>query len=91
MGYSQLRERQAVDAGYWHLYRYNPELEKEGGNPFTLDSKEPKESFKEFLMGEVRYASLTKTFPKIAKDLFDKAEKEAKAKYEKYHTMAEVK
>ncbi len=91
MGCTQLREKQAVDAGYWHLYRYNPELKKEGGNPFILDSKEPKESFKEFLMGEVRYASLTKTFPEIAKDLFDKAEKEAKAKYEKYQAMAEVK
>jgi len=90
MGCTQLREKQAVDAGYWHLYRYNPELEKEGKNPFTLDSKEPKESFKEFLMGEVRYASLTKTFPEIAKDLFDKAEKGARAKYEKYQAMAEV-
>ena len=69
----------------------NPELKKEGGNPFILDSKEPKESFKEFLMGEVRYASLTKTFPEIARDLFGKAEKEAKAKYERYRAMAEVK
>jgi len=91
MGCTQLREKQAVDAGYWHLYRYNPELKKEGGNPFILDSKEPKESFKEFLMGEVRYASLTKTFPEIARDLFGKAEKEAKAKYESYRAMAEVK
>jgi pyruvate-ferredoxin/flavodoxin oxidoreductase len=90
MGCSQLREKQAVDAGYWHLYRYNPELEKEGKNPFVLDSKEPTEPFKEFLMGEVRYASLTKTFPEIAKDLFGKAEKEAKAKYEKYRAMAEA-
>ncbi|MBU4482957.1 MAG: pyruvate:ferredoxin (flavodoxin) oxidoreductase [Actinobacteria bacterium] len=91
MGCTQLREKQAVDAGYWHLYRYNPEMKKEGKNPFTLDSKEPTESFREFLMGEVRYASLTKTFPEIAKDLFGKAEEEAKAKYEKYRAMAEVK
>jgi pyruvate-ferredoxin/flavodoxin oxidoreductase len=91
MGCTQLREKQAVDAGYWHLYRYNPELKKEGKNPFTLDSKEPTESFREFLMGEVRYASLTKTFPEIAKDLFGKAEEEAKSKYEKYRAMAEVK
>jgi len=91
MGCSQLREKQAVDAGYWHLYRYNPEIEKEGKNPFTLDSKEPTESFREFLMGEVRYASLTKTFPEIAKDLFGKAEKQARAKYEKYRLMAEAK
>lgn len=91
MGCTQLREKQAVDAGYWHLYRYNPELKKEGKNPFILDSKEPTESFKEFLMGEVRYASLTKTFPEIARDLFGKAEEEAKAKYESYRAMAEVK
>ncbi len=90
MGCSQLREKQAVEAGYWHLYRYNPELEKEGKNPFVLDSKEPTEPFKEFLMGEVRYASLTKTFPEIAKNLFGKAEKDAKAKYEKYRAMAEA-
>ena len=90
MGCSQLREKQAVEAGYWHLYRYNPELKKEGKNPFILDSKEPVEPFKEFLMGEVRYASLTKTFPEIAKNLFDKAEQDAKAKYEKYRAMAET-
>ena len=91
MGCSLEREKKAVDAGYWHLYRYNPELKKEGANPFILDSKEPTESFKEFLMGEIRYASLTKTFPEIAKDLFGKAEEDAKAKYEKYRTMAEAK
>jgi len=91
MGCTQLREKQAVNAGYWHLYRYNPEMKKEGKNTFTLDSKEPTESFREFLMGEVRYASLTKTFPEIARDLFGKAEEEAKAKYEKYRAMAEVK
>jgi len=91
MGCSIEREKKAVDAGYWHLYRYNPELKKEGLNPFILDSKEPTESFREFLMGEIRYASLTKTFPEIAKDLFGKAEEDAKAKYEKYRVMAEVK
>jgi pyruvate-ferredoxin/flavodoxin oxidoreductase len=89
MGKSQLREKQAVDAGYWHLYRHNPLLENDGSNPFILDSKEPKESFRDFLMGEVRYSSLTKTFPEIAEDLFTRAEKNAKAKYEKYKAMAE--
>jgi len=89
MGCSQQREKEAVEAGYWHLYRYNPELTKEGKNPFILDSKKPTASFKDFLMGEVRYASLTKTFPDIAKDLFGKAEKEAKEKYEKYRAMSE--
>lgn len=91
MGCTQLREKEAVDAGYWHLYRYNPELEKNGENPFILDSKEPKESFREFLMGEVRYASLTKTFPEIAEELFSRAEKEAREKYNKYKKMAESK
>jgi len=89
MGCSQQREKEAVEAGYWHLYRHNPELAKEGKNPFILDSKKPTASFKDFLMGEVRYASLTKTFPDIAKDLFDKAENEAKEKYEKYRVMSE--
>ncbi|MBN2072891.1 MAG: pyruvate:ferredoxin (flavodoxin) oxidoreductase [Actinobacteria bacterium] len=90
MGYSQLRQKQAVDSGYWHLFRYNPLLKKEGLNPFQLDSKEPKESFREFLMGEVRYASLTKTFPDIAEELFEKAEKMAGEKYEKYRAMSEA-
>jgi pyruvate-ferredoxin/flavodoxin oxidoreductase len=89
MGCSQQREKEAVEAGYWHLYRHNPELAKEGKNPFILDSKEPKASFKDFLMGEVRYASLTKTFPDIAKDLFNKAEQAARERYEKYRSMAE--
>jgi len=91
MGHSQLREKQAVEAGYWHLYRYNPELKKEDKNPFILDSREPNESFIDFLMGEVRYASLTKTFPENAKKLFKKAELEANEKYESYKKMSEVK
>lgn len=88
MGKTQLREKQAVDAGYWHLYRYNPLLKNSGANPFVMDSGKPKESFKEFLMGEVRYASLTKTFPGIAEDLFTMAEKDAAEKYEKYSELA---
>jgi pyruvate-ferredoxin/flavodoxin oxidoreductase len=87
----QLRQKQAVNSGYWHLYRYNPELKKAGENPFILDSKEPKESFREFLMGEVRYASLVRTFPDIAEELFSQAEKDAREKYEKYKKMAETK
>jgi len=88
MGKTQTREKQAVDAGYWHLYRFNPELKSQGRNPFILDSQEPKESFRDFLMGEVRYFALTKTFPEIAEELFDKAEKDAKEKYENYKKMA---
>jgi len=90
MGKTQLREKQAVDAGYWHLYRFNPLLKNSGANPFILDSKQPKESFREFLMGEVRYASLTKTFPEIAEDLFSRAEIDAGEKYEKYSALAKA-
>jgi len=89
MGKAQLRQKQAVESGYWHLYRYNPVLKDDGSNPFILDSKEPKESFRDFLMGEVRYASLTKTFPEIAEELFSKAAEDAKEKYEKYKAMAQ--
>ncbi len=89
MGTSQLVEKRAVDAGYWHLYRHNPLLKEEGKNPFVLDSKEPSAPFKDFLMSEVRYASLIKTFPDRAEKLFEKAEKEAKERYEQYKKMAE--
>ena len=81
--------KDAVNAGYWHLYRYNPQLKEEGKNPFILDSKEPKESFRDFLMGEVRYAQLTTAFPDIAEELFDMAEQNAKDRYETYKNLAE--
>lgn len=90
MGKSQEQEKKAVEAGYWHMYRFNPELKKEGKNPFSLDSKEPKADFKAFLMSEVRYASLTKTFPEIAEELFLKAEEDAKERYESYKQLAEM-
>jgi pyruvate-ferredoxin/flavodoxin oxidoreductase len=89
MSHSQLRQKQAVDAGYWHLFRYNPDAKLQGENPFKLDSKEPKESFREFLMGEVRYSSLAKTFPDIAEKLFSEAETEATEKYKVYKSMAD--
>lgn len=88
MGCSQLEEKRAVEAGYWHLYRYNPLLKEEEKNPFILDSKEPTESFKDFLMGEVRYSSLTRTFPEIAEKLFEAAEKDAQERYETYKRLA---
>uniref|UniRef100_UPI00356987BC thiamine pyrophosphate-dependent enzyme n=1 Tax=Lutispora sp. TaxID=2828727 RepID=UPI00356987BC len=90
MGRTQANAQQAVEAGYWHLYRYNPELKAQGKNPFTLDSKEPKASFRKFLDGQVRYTSLTATFPEIAEELFAKAEEVAKEKYENYKKMAEA-
>ncbi len=88
MGLSQEEEKKAVETGYWPLYRYNPLLKREGKNPFILDSKEPKGDFKEFLMGEVRYSSLTRTFPENAKILFKKAEEDMKERYETYRHMA---
>jgi pyruvate-ferredoxin/flavodoxin oxidoreductase len=89
MGKSQLEEKLAVECGYWHLYRYNPLLEKEGKNPFTLDSKEPDWSkFQDFLMGEVRYTSLKMEFPAIASDLFKAAEENARWRYNSYKRMA---
>jgi len=88
MSCSQLEEKKAVESGYWHLYRYNPLLKAEGKNPFTLDSKPPKSSFKEFLTGEVRYSALEKTFPERAKILFEEAEKQAHETYKIYEKMA---
>ena len=89
MGFSQMEMKKAVDCGYWHLYRYNPLLADEGKNPFILDSKEPTASFRDFLMGETRYAALTRTFPDVAEDLFAKAEANAKKKYSIYKKLAE--
>ncbi len=88
MGRAQANIKQAVDAGYWQLYRYNPALKEEGKNPLTLDSKEPVASFQDFIKGQVRYTSLMSQFPEIAGELFAKAEKEAKEKYETYKNMA---
>lgn len=89
MGKSQAEEKKAVESGYWHLYRNNPMLEAEGKNPFVLDSKEPKwENFQDFLLGEVRYTSLQKSFPEEAKELFEAAEENAKWRYKAYKRQA---
>ena len=90
MGTSMNQEKFAVDTGYWHLYRYNPELKAQGKNPFQLDSKEPKEDFQKFINSEVRYTSLKNTFPDIADDMFAKAEEHAKERYAGYKRMAEA-
>jgi pyruvate-ferredoxin/flavodoxin oxidoreductase len=89
MGKSQEEEKRAVEAGYWFLYRYDPRLKAQGKNPFVLDSKEPKGDFKGFLNGEIRYSALTRTFPKNADALFEKAEKQMREKYEMYRGLAE--
>ncbi|WP_294362470.1 pyruvate:ferredoxin (flavodoxin) oxidoreductase [uncultured Clostridium sp.] len=85
---SQEEAKKAVECGYWGLYRYNPSL-KGTKNPFSLDSKEPKASFREFLMGEVRYASLAKAFPEQAEALFEKTEKDAMERLAGYKRLAE--
>jgi len=89
MGTSILEEKRAVEAGYWHLYRFNPDLRKEGKNPFILDSKEPSNDFKEFIHGEVRYSQLMNVFPDVAGEMFDLAEEHAQERYERYRKLAE--
>jgi len=84
-------QKKAVDAGYWHLYHFNPDLIDQGKNPFSLDSKAPSASFREFIMGEVRYSSLLNTFPDSAEELFVGAEKYAKVRYESYKRLADQK
>ena len=87
MGRSMSNMAQAVESGYWHLYRYNPMLAENGKNPFTLDSKEPKSDFRDFLMGQIRYSSLYKQFPEQAEELFNKAEKDSRRRYEYYKKL----
>ena len=85
MGKSQHEEALAVECGYWHLWRFNPLLAKEGKNPFQLDSKEPNwANFKDFLLGEVRYLSVKKAYPNEAEELFSEAERMAKVRYQTY-------
>ena len=89
MSNTPYEEKRAVESGYWHLYRYNPDLKVAGKNAFSLDSKEPNSNLKEFLMGEVRYASLAKAFPEIAEELFAKTEEDAKERYERYKKLSQ--
>ncbi len=89
MGRTQAQAKAAVEAGYWHNYRFNPQLEAEGKNPFTLDSKEPDWSkFQAFLKSEVRYTSLVQAFPQHAEELFKAAEYNAKWRYQNYKRLA---
>jgi pyruvate-ferredoxin/flavodoxin oxidoreductase len=88
MSNGQAEMKKAVEAGYWQLYRYNPELAEQGKNPFTLDSKDPTGNYQEFISGETRYKSLAKTHPEIAQQLFERAEIEAKQRLETYKAKA---
>ncbi len=90
MGRSQQEEANAVACGYWSLWRYNPDAELEGKNPFTLDSKAPDwDKFEDFLKGEVRYASLLKQYPAEAAELFAAAKKNAQWRYNNYRRLAQ--
>ncbi|MBD5180049.1 MAG: pyruvate:ferredoxin (flavodoxin) oxidoreductase [Bacteroidales bacterium] len=90
MGKSQQEEARAVECGYWHLWRYNPAVEAEGKNPFSLDSKEPQwDKFEDFLKGEVRYASVLKQYPAEAQELFNAARDNAKWRYNNYRRLAQ--
>jgi pyruvate-ferredoxin/flavodoxin oxidoreductase len=83
MANCQAEMKKAVESGYWQLFRFNPALKAEGKNPFSLDSKEPTGDYQAFINNEARYTRLAQQFPERAKELFEKAEATAKAKYER--------
>ena len=87
MSQSVNQQERAVESGYWHLYRFNPELKEQGENPFSLDSDEPTESLSDFLLSEVRFTSLKQEFPEIAEQLFEQAEEDARDRYETYKRL----
>ncbi len=89
MGTSVRQQKRAVEAGYWHLYRYNPLLKREGKNPFILDSREPKTEYKEFISSEIRFSQLENVYPDIAPDLYMLSQSNAAERYERYKKLAE--
>ena len=89
MNKAQENIRDAVDCGYWHLYRFNPSLKEQGKHPFILDSKEPSESFRDFILNQVRYSSLKTEFPDKANEMFSLAERNARERYETYVKLLE--
>lgn len=91
MGTSIAEEKKAVEAGYWHLFRYNPMLKVENKNPFVLDSKEPAASYTDFINGEIRYSSLKKIFPEVADEAFKNSEISAKERYDLYKKLSQIK
>ena len=88
MTYSQIHQKDAVDCGYWNLYRYNPLLAGEGKNPFILDSKEPTANLREFLMSENRYTALKLIDEERAEQFYQKAQRDCTERYEKYRKLA---
>ena len=88
MGKSMDEGKAATECGFWPLWRYNPEREEEGKNPFQLDSGEPNGKLREYMMGEVRFSSLTRTFPERAEQLFAEAEEFTARRYAKYKRLA---
>ncbi len=90
MGKAQAEAKKAVEAGYWPLYRYNPDLAEQGKNPFILDSKPATASYRDFLMGEGRYTALKQQFPELAEELFARSEQEAADKYEYYKKLSDI-
>ena len=87
---SQMEAKKATECGYWPTFRYNPDLAKEGKNPFTMDSKAPTASYKDFLLNEARYSSLTRSFPDRAEELFAKAEETALERYNHLVRLGEL-
>ncbi|MBQ3074262.1 MAG: pyruvate:ferredoxin (flavodoxin) oxidoreductase, partial [Ruminococcus sp.] len=79
----------AVECGYWNNFRFDPRLKAEGKNPFVLDSKAPVADYKEFILSEARYSSLTRSFPERAEELFEAAQANAQARYEELKKRAE--
>ena len=82
--------KKAVACGYWNLFRYNPALKAQGKNPFTLDSKAPAGGYREFLMNEARYSSLTRSFPERAEKLFDENEQAAMERWDHLQRLIEL-
>ena len=89
MSKSQAHMKEAVEAGYWHLYRYNPLLQSQGKNPFSLDSKEPTGDFEAFLKSENRYMALTLAEPEHAQQMYEKTRKDAISRYLSYKRLAD--
>ena len=89
MSFAQTEEKNAVNAGYWNIFRYDPRLAQEGKNPLQLDGKAPSASYRDFIMGEVRYSSLTRAFPERAEQLFTKAEEVSKQDYDHLKKLSE--